>query len=60
MNLALPVAYGELPNSTSDLNDAMCGWYNRTGTLCGKCINNTYLHAYSYDISCTSCTPVFF
>ena len=33
----------------------MCGTFNRTGTLCGKCSNNTYLRAYSYDMSCCSC-----
>ena len=49
------VAYITLPNNISDLNDAMCGMYNRTGTLCGDCVSSTYLRAYSYDLSCTNC-----
>ena len=49
------MAYIKLPNNASDLNDALCGMYNRTGTLCGSCVNGTYLHAYSYDMSCTEC-----
>ena len=48
-------AYDSLPFQTSNLNTKMCGTFNRTGTLCGKCSNNTYLRAYSYDMSCSSC-----
>ena len=47
--------YSLLPYNESSLDFAMCGIYNRTGTLCGKCINNTYLQAYSYDMSCITC-----
>ena len=47
--------YDSLPLKTSSLNAEMCGAFNRTGTLCGKCSNNTYLQAYSYDMSCCSC-----
>ena len=52
-------SYRELPSDMDALNDAMCGIYNRTGALCGKCKNNTYLRAYSYDLSCISCTNSF-
>ena len=48
-------AYESLPFQTTNLNTEMCGAFNRTGTLCGKCSNNTYLRAYSYDMSCCSC-----
>ena len=51
----LDYAYDILPLQTSNLNNEMCGAFNRTGTLCGKCSNNTYLRAYSYDMSCCSC-----
>ena len=51
----IEVAYSTLPNNISDLNDAMCGRYNRTGTLCGDCVSSTYLRAYSYDLYCTNC-----
>ena len=49
------MAYIKLPNNVSDLNDALCSMYNRTGTLCGSCVNGTYLRAYLYDMSCTEC-----
>ncbi len=42
-------------SNASDWNEAMCGVYNRTGTLCGQCVNNTYLPAYSYDMTCRTC-----
>ena len=48
-----------LPYNKSSLDYAMCGKYNRTGILCGKCINNTYLQTYSYDMSCISCRNSF-
>ena len=51
----LDYVYDILPLQTSHLNNKMCGAFNRTGTLCGKCSNNTYLRAYSYDMSCCSC-----
>ena len=54
-NFDTEVAYSTLPNNISDLNDAMCGRYNRTGTLCGDCVSSTYLRAYSYDLYCTNC-----
>ena len=53
------VDYSILPYNESSLDYAMCGIYNRTGTLCGKCINNTYLQACSYDMSCISCRNSF-
>ena len=53
------IDYSLLPYNESSLDNAMCGKYNRTGTLCGKCINNTYLQTYSYDMSCISCRNSF-
>ena len=47
--------YTTVPSNVWDLNEQMCGKFNRTGTLCGECIEGTYLRAYSYDMSCTSC-----
>ena len=49
------LTYSKLPDNISDLNGAMCGIYNRMGTLCGKCAIGAYLFAYSYDMSCTDC-----
>jgi len=47
--------YIKIPNNIHDLNGFMCKFFNRTGTLCGKCLNNTYVKAYSYDMSCYNC-----
>ena len=47
--------YDSLPLQTSNLNNELCGAFNRTSTLCGKCSSNTYLRAYSYDMSCYGC-----
>ena len=49
------IFYDTFPDNSSDWNEAMCGVYNRTGTLCGQCVNNTYLPAYSYDMTCRTC-----
>ena len=47
--------YTPLPGSPQELDDAMCGAFNRTGPLCGSCREGTYMRAYSYDLSCISC-----
>ena len=50
--------YHLLPPNTSDWNDFMCGKFNRTGTLCGKCKmeDGFYPRAYSFDVTCIHCT----
>ena len=47
--------YNTLPRNVSELNEIMCGAFNRTGTLCGECNEGMYLPAYSYDMACTAC-----
>ena len=47
--------YMALPRNITQLNKDMCGQYSRTGTLCGKCIDNTYTQVYSYNLTCTPC-----
>ena len=51
------VVYHTLPSKLSDLNKFMCHhhWLNRTGPLCGQCVNESYPLAYSYNLSCVSC-----
>lgn len=45
-----------LPRSLSELDDFMCGkLFNRTGTLCGKCKDNHYPPAYSFELNCIQC-----
>ena len=51
--------YSLLPYNDSSLDATMCGKYNRTGTLCGKCINNTFMQVYSYNMSCITCGSSF-
>ena len=52
---SLYTTYCKIPRSISKLEHAMCGAYNRTGTLCGDCLNGTHIRAYSFDMSCYSC-----
>ena len=48
--------YYSLPNSTSELNNFMCGYEHRTSTLCGKCRDGYSPLVYSYETSCMNCT----
>ena len=47
--------YDELPDNVHGLESAMCEEFNRTGTLCGECMNNTFMLTYSFDMSCHEC-----
>ena len=48
--------YRPLPKSVGQLNDAMCGDFNRSGQLCGECKTNHTPLIYSYDLQCTMCS----
>ena len=48
------VAYVTLPYNYANLST--CSQYNRDGLFCSKCKNNTYLPAYSYDLTCYECS----
>ncbi len=47
--------YHLLPKNKSRLNSDMCGHMNRDGELCGKCKEDYYPMAYSYNQSCVRC-----
>ena len=47
--------YYVLPKSASKLNEAMCGKFNRNGTLCGKCKDGFFPLAYSFNMTCVKC-----
>ena len=47
-----------LPPSVHQLDHVMCGFYNRTGTLCGRCLPDHYPLAYSFNMTCIPCPHV--
>ena len=51
-------AYHFMPANISEWNRHLCGEFNRSGTLCGKCDedNSLYTRAYSFDMTCVQCT----
>ena len=53
-NQTIRIAY-VVPNDTSQLDAAVCGYTNRTGQLCGQCVNGTSPPVYSYYSQCVEC-----
>ena len=48
--------YSEMPSNASQLDEAMCGPYNRQGLLCGEC-KDGYGHAVDpIDVKCINCS----
>ena len=45
-----------LPKNTSDIEDFMCGPYNRKDRMCGQCKDGFTTSAYSYDLRCVKCS----
>ena len=48
----------QLPPSVHQLDHVMCSFYNRTGTLCGRCLPDHYPLAYSFNMTCIPCPHV--
>ena len=44
--------YLRLPLEKEDLNTKFCGKFNRTGTLCGECIQNHSINVFSDTFEC--------
>ena len=44
-----------MPGNVSQLDDVMCGRFNRTGMLCGKCKDDYYPLVNSLDVNCVQC-----
>ena len=44
-----------LPNTPHEVEELMCSQFNRSGILCGKCIDDHYPLAYSFDMNCVKC-----
>ena len=51
-------SYLELPStsSTKALDDLICKSKQRTGALCGQCLEGNYIYVNSYDYECGKCT----
>ena len=47
--------YHPLPRTGKALNDVMCKSFNRTETLCGRCLPDHYPLAYSFNMTCILC-----
>ena len=50
------VLYLPMPKTVGQLNDVMCGDFNRDGQLCGECKTNYSPPVYSYNLQCTMCS----
>ena len=48
--------YHVLPNSITELNDAVCGRMNRDGLLCSECRDGYSPLVYTYDLNCIKCS----
>ncbi len=49
------ILYWKVDSDQTKLNEEMCGDLGRNGTLCGQCVSNRSVLAYSYDVSCVEC-----
>ena len=49
--------YHQVPMNESQLNEFMCGQFNRKGRLCGECKEGYSPLAYSYNLDCVRCSP---
>ena len=50
--------YSELPSGASQLDEVMCGPYNRRGLLCGECKDGYGPAVYSFDMTCANCSSL--
>ena len=48
--------YSEMPSNASQLDEVMCGAYNRRGLLCGECKDGYGPAVYSIDLKCANCS----
>ena len=48
----------ELPSDPGQLNDVMCGPYNRRGLLCGQCISGYGPGVNHFNLKCANCSNI--
>ena len=49
-------SYHPLPSDVLNLNEEVCGRFNRQGQLCGSCKEGYHQLVYSYDLHCVECS----
>ena len=50
--------YSEMPSNASQLDEVMCGPYNRRGLLCGECKDGYGSAVYSFEQMCANCSSL--
>ena len=50
--------YSRLPSDPNELNDTMCGPFNRRGLLCGNCIDGFGPTVHQFDMTCANCSEM--
>ena len=50
--------YSEMPSNASQLDEVMCGPYNRRGLLCGECKEGYGPAVYSFNWKCANCSSL--
>ena len=50
--------YSEMPSNASQLDEVMCGPYNRRGLLCGECKDSYGPTIYLFDMTCANCSSL--
>ena len=58
LKLFTDISYHILPSDGDSLTETSCSYYNRTGALCGRCLPQQYISAYSYNSKCMHCHHV--
>ena len=50
--------FSEAPPTPDGLDEYMCGYYNRRGLLCGRCIDGYGPAVYSLEMKCADCSKL--
>ena len=50
--------YSSLPSDPTQIDEAICGLYNRQGLLCGNCIKGFGPAVYSTNLHCANCSDI--
>ena len=53
----LVFTYQDIPSNPYEIDGVLCGYTNRTGQLCGQCVDGYSPPVYSYYPQCVRCSP---